>query len=244
MSLLPENDPSQNTFKFEDLVGDGKRYKDPDAVAKAVAEKDRFIEQLKAENAQVRQELQARPAVDRSQEILDQLEALAKPTTRLEDTTPQERVEHSDGKPSYKGLTEEDVFNLLAQREAKARAEANMNKVRTELVEKFGDKYDSVLRNLQDKLGVNQKFLDDLAAQSPAAFSKLLDDNKEGKPVFTPPATSRPDAFKPTGGGPKPRSEYLRMKAENKALYDSPAIQKQMYEDSMKLGEAFFDTNE
>lgn len=237
MSLFAENDPSQ--VKFEDLVGEGKKYKDTEAVAKAIAEKDRFIEQLKSEKAEVLKDLQARPAVDRSQEILDRLEALAqKPATESTDTTPTERVE-------YKGLTEDDVFNLLARRDAQSRATANMNTVKTALVEQYGDKYGQVLKSLQEKLGVDQKFLDNLAAQSPTAFSGLLTQiQPEAQPVFTPPVTSKPGAFQPTSGGPKPRSAYLKMKAENPTLYNSNSVQNQMYKDAMALGEAFQDVNE
>ncbi|MDE2102792.1 MAG: hypothetical protein KGL39_36445 [Patescibacteria group bacterium] len=240
MSLFAENDHSQ--VKFEDLVGEGRKYKDAEAAAKAIVEKDRFIEQLKAEKAEVLKDLQARPAVDRSQEILDRMEALArqmnKPATESMDTTPTERVE-------VKGLTEEDLIRVIEQREARKRAQANMDAVKNELVQKYGDGYGTVLKELQGKLGVDQKFLDNLAAQSPTAFAGLLSQvSPTAAPVFTPPVTSKPDAFKPSNSGPKPRSEYLRLKAENKALYDSPATQNQMYKDSMALGEAFFDVTE
>lgn len=238
MSLFTENDPSPVTV--DALVGEGKKYKSVDDLAKAKIEADRFIEQLKAEKAEVLRDMQARPPVsDRSQEILDRLEALARtPTTERQDTTPTERVE-------VKGLTEDDVFRILQQREAQSRAQANMNAVKTELVQKFGDQYSQVLKSLQDKLGVDQKFLDNLAAQSPAAFQGLLATvQPSGQPVFTPPASSKPDAFKPTGGGAKPRSEYLKLKAENPALYNSPAVQNQMYKDAMALGEKFQDVDE
>jgi hypothetical protein len=233
MSLLDSTD--QSTTTFDSLVGEGKKYKDNDAVAKAIAEKDRFIEQLKAEKAEVLRDLQTRPNADRSQEILDRLSELAKPAPSIVDTTSQERVE-------YKGLTEDDVFKLLARREAQSRADANLDKVKAELTSKYGDKYSQVLHSLQDKLGVDQKFLDDLAARSPTAFSSMLKNiDPSPQSVFTPPASSKPEAFQPSASGPKKRSEYLRLKAENYSLYNSPAVQNQMYKDSMVLGETFFD---
>lgn len=234
MSLFENNgDP----VTFETLVGEGKKYKDNDAVAKALTEKDRFIEQLKAEKQEVLRDLQARPVTDRSQEILDRLEELANPATLTPVTTPTERVVET------KGLTEDDIVRVLQQRDAKARAEANVATVKTELKEKFGDQVNAALKSLQTKLGVDQTFLDNLAAQSPSAFSQLLGQTTP-QTVFTPPGSTKPEAFKPTAGGPKPRSEYLRLKAENPTVYNSSSVQNQMYKDSISLGEAFFDVNE
>src|ERR1700744_3929546 len=120
MSLLEATDQ----VTFDTLVGDGKRYKDPDAAAKALVEKDRFIEQLKQEKAEALRDLQARqPVVDRSAEILQKIEEIAKrPATTIEDTTPPER----DGK----NLTEDDIVRVLAKREQEARATANLNKAK------------------------------------------------------------------------------------------------------------------
>jgi len=235
MSLFTENDPSQ--IKFDTLVGEGKKYKDTDAVTKALIEKDRFIEQLKAEKAEVLRDLQARPPVqDRSQEILDRLNDLARPATESPVIPPTERVD-------VKGLTEDDVLRVLQQREATARATANMNQVKSDLEKKFGPNYGQVLKSLQDKMGVSSNFLDNIAAQSPAAFMQLLGGEK-AEAVFTPPTSTKPATFTPTNNGPKPRSQYLKLKAENLAEYNRPAVQNQMYKDAMALGEAFFDVQD
>jgi hypothetical protein len=233
MSLFENGDP----VTFDALVGEGKKYKDPDAVAKAIIEKDRFIEQLKAEKAEVLRDLTTRQVPDRSQEILDRLNALnTRPATESPVTEPTERVE-------VKGLSEDDVLKLLQQRDAKARAEANVNAVKAELKKKFGDQYQTALNTLQEKMGVDQKFLDNIAAQSPAAFMQLLGGEKP-EAVFTPPTSTRPETFKPTNTGPQPRSHYLKLKAENRSEYDKPATQNKMYKDAMAMGEAFFDVRD
>lgn len=241
MSLFnTENDPS--TVTFDALVGEGKKYKDSDAAAKALAEKDRFIEQLKQENQEARRAAELAmtsrtPTTDRTQEIIDRIEALSRPATESQVTTPTERVE-------YNGLTEDQVLQVLEKREALARAKANMNLVKADLTEKYGDQYQAVLNSLQLKMGVDQKFLDNLAAQSPQAFNALLGQAPTQK-GFTPPVShTSSEGFKPHNSGPKARSHYLALKAQNKAEYDKPAIQTAMYKDAMALGEAFFDTND
>lgn len=240
MSLFSETDPSQVTF--DALVGEGKKYRDQDAVAKAIIEKDRFIEQLKLEKQEVLRDLQTRqtpPVIDRTQEILDRLEVLRTPATEMPNTMSQERVES-------KGLTEDDVWNLLQKRELEARAKANIEKTKSLLSEKYGEHSQTVLKSLQEKMGVDQKFLDNLAATSPTAFQTMLQ-SLDFKPAaaFTPPTSHmNTEGFKPTNSGAKPRSYYLTLKTQDSSRYNSSAVQNAMYKDAMALGEAFYDVNE
>lgn len=239
MSLFTED---QSVVTFDSLVGDGKKYKTNEDVAKALIEKDRFIEQLKAENAEARQ---AATKPDRSQEILDQLAALSRRndpvTTPPEPTRQPERTEITNAK----SLTEEDILRVLQQREATARATNNVDKVKNDLKAKFGENYPQVLKSLQEKMGVTQDFLNNIAAQSPTAFMTLIGDTKP-ESVFTPPesSTSQQQTFKPTGGKAQPRSYYVNLKNNDRAKYFTPAVQNQMYKDAMELGEAFTDVDD
>ena len=48
---------------LEDLVGEGKKYRDPNALAKSRVEADRYIKKLEAEHKQMREELTSRQAL-------------------------------------------------------------------------------------------------------------------------------------------------------------------------------------
>ncbi len=233
MSLFENNETT--VAKFEDLVGEGKKYKDQDAAVKAIIEKDSFIERLKSEQEQLRQELAARPAVDRSQEILDRLEALNRkePVTERIQTTDTERTE-------VKGLSIDDVERVLVERERRARAESNINSVKAKLQEQFGDKYGPALKSMAEKNGLSEKALNDLAAQSPQLVLNLMGTVKpEG--LFTPPSSSGSGDFTPSASGAQPLSYYLKLKATDKNAYFSKPVQNQMYKDGMVLKEAFND---
>lgn len=221
--------------KLEDLVGEGKKYKDPDAAAKAIVEKDSFIEQLQRETAALRTELQSRPTVDRSQEILDRLEALNRkePVTERPDTIVPERTE-------VKGLSEDDIYRVLGERERKAKADSNIAKVKEALIEKFGDKYPQALKSMAERNGLGAKFLDTMAAESPQALLNLMAQEKP-ETLFTPPSSSvQPGSFVPTAGTPRNNAYYEKLKATDRKAYLSKPVQAQMYKDAMSLKEDFY----
>lgn len=229
---------ADNAPKFEDIVGEGKKYSNPDAAAKAIIEKDNFIEQLKRETALLREEMAAKTtATDRTQEILDQLETLknVRPVTEVQPTPAQERTE-------VKGLSLEDVEKVIQQREARQKAERNVNTVKAKLVEVYGDKYGTALKELGDKTGLSPADLDDLAARSPQAVLNLIGQNQPVKIVTPPDSTVRPvGGFSPTAEGHKPRSWWNELKAKDKTLYLSREMQMRQYKDAMALGENFED---
>jgi hypothetical protein len=224
--------------KLEDLVGEGKKYATPEAVAKAVVEKDNFIEQLKRETALLREEMAAKTtATDRTQEILDQLEALKKiqPVTEREAYQPTERTE-------VKGLSLEDVEKVIQQREARQKADRNVNTVKEKLVEIYGDRYGEAIKQIGEKNGLSPADLDDLAARSPQLVLNLVQATKAEKLVTPPDTTVRPvGGFSPTADGHKTRSWWNDLKATNKTLYLSREMQMRQYKDAMALGESFED---
>jgi hypothetical protein len=220
--------------KLEDFVGEGKKYRDHDAVAKTLVEKDSFITRLQEEQAALRAELSALPKVDRSQEILDRLEALNRkePVTERPITTQPERIE-------VKGLSEDDVFRLLSQREQKVRAEANVAKVKAVLKEKYGDNYPQALKSMAEKNGLGMNFLDTMAAESPQALLNLMGSEKS-ETLFTPPVSSVSPGFVPTSGNPRNETYYKQLLATDKKKYFSAEVQNQQYKDMMTLKEGYY----
>jgi len=231
---LFNTDTNDQTVTFDALVGEGKKYKTNDDAAKAIVEKDNFIERLKAEQEELRRELQTRtPTVDRTQEILDRMEALNKrePVTPTEPHREPERTE-------YKGLSEADIDRVLSQREAKAKAEANIARVKEKLLETYGEQYGQALKSIAEKNGLSAKDLDDLAARSPQLIFNLIPRNT-GERTFVPPGSSIQPDFVPQGGDAKPRSYYEKIKASDRVKYFSAEVQNKMYKDAMTLKEAF-----
>lgn len=232
MSLFDETNV---TPKFEDLVGEGKKYKTPEDAAKAIVEKDNFINRLKTEQEELRKELSTRPLVDRSQEILDRIEALkVEPVTeRLPVTTEPVRTE-------VKGLSLDDIERVLNEREQKKTAQGNINTVKTALQEKYGDQWSTQLKSTAEKLHVSTSFLDGIAAQSPQAFFRLIGDVQTQETLFTPPQSSSTTGFAPSAGTARNESYYNKLKTTDSKKYFSAEIRNQQYKDMLELKEAYY----
>lgn len=234
MSLIDETPTPTNPL--ETLVGEGKKFATVEQLAAAKIESDNFIERLKQEQAALRAELSALPKVDRSQEILDRLEALNRkePVTERPITTQPERTE-------VKGLSEDDVFRLLTQREQKSKAEANIAKVKDTLREKFGDTYPQVLKSVAERNGLGMNFLENMAAQSPQALMNLIGTEKP-ETLFTPPPSAVSPGYVPTSGNPRNETYYNQLKATDRKKFFSPEVQQQQYKDMMALKESYYNT--
>lgn len=232
MSLI---DIPSTTITLAEFLGPDKKYKTEADVANALVEKDNFIERLKREAEEARQAARAAPVNDKSQEILDRLEALAKPpATERPAPSVTERVE------APKGLSESDIERVLAEREKRLKAAANINAAKADLKAKFGDKYSEVLTTVAKSNGLEVDDLETIAAKSPAALMKLFGEIKPETP-FVPPASSGQGDFTPSGAAHQKKSYYDKLKTTNRNEYFSTRVQNQMYKDAMALKEEFHD---
>lgn len=234
MSDIFNEEAPEAVVKFEDLVGAGKKYADPDAVAKKIVHADKHITNLETEMADLRAELQARTTLEA---MMNKLQAPTA-TERLPDTNRQEPG--SDTNTPQVDLATE-VQKLLKQEKDKDRREANVAKVRDELKTRFGADYNTKLQAIAEALDVTPKFLSDMGATSPAGFLKLVD------------SVAKPDAN--AVGLPSPVLDLgrnnLNTNAKNKAYFDnirktdlnayfSRRVQTEMHEQAMKLGPSFY----
>jgi len=234
MSDIFENEAAEAVVKFEDLVGAGKKYADPDAVAKKVAHADKHITNLETEMAELRAELQARTTLEA---MMTKLQAPA--TTELA-TNINRKEPGSETNTTPTDLASE-VQKLLAQEKAKDRRETNVAKVRDELKVRFGADYNTKLTQIAESLDVTPKFLTDMATTSPSGFLKLID------------SVAKPD--KNNLGLPVPALDLGRsnqnFSTKNKAYFDnirktdlnayfSRKVQTEMHDQAVKQGPAFY----
>lgn len=236
-----------NASVYEQLVGDGKKFKTNEDIAKAKLESDRFIAQLQNEMQGLRQELSARQTLE---QLMDKIGATAGSAS-----THQEHNQTPDGdvgSTGMKSFTEEDIARLVEQRLStaeKARVHAaNLETVQKALVESFGPDFVSHLKAKTVELGVTEEYLTAMAKETPKAFLKLVE--ATGAPraatpsLFSPPASSglpspASKGFSPTGT-PK-LSYYEELRKKDPSRYWAPDVQNKMHKDAMALGEAFFD---
>lgn len=225
--------------KLDDLVGDGKKFKTVEELARGKLESDRFIQQLQGELKGLRDELGTRVKLE---EFMDKLSNSQKPDQTMDTGHNQNR----EGGNEVTALKPEDIRKLLDEelqkRESVSAAQRNLEAVKGKLVDSFGPNYASRLEQEASKLGVTKDFLNNLAASQPNAFLRLVGADtgvqRKTEDIFTPP-TSQLQLRNP-GTLERNQSYYNKMKQDNPKEYWTPAVQNQLHKDALRLGETFF----
>lgn len=222
---------------FEDLVGEGKKFADADALARAKAEADAFIERLKAENAEARAELQARLNLE---ELADKVvqRAQAKPQA---DPPHNQRQEPALETPEEKINLQEEVQRILRQEREQADRKGNLDKSIAGLKELYGADYQAALNKVAADLGVTKEYLTEMASTTPTGFLKVVssvvpaDDNR---PV-TPPV-SQGGSFTPPSNIRKNSAYYSELRRTDPKAYFSKKVQQEMAKEARAQGDAFY----
>lgn len=151
------------------LVGDGKKFKTVDDLARAKIESDNFIEQLKRENAQARDEVKKAALAD------EQLEALRNEIKALREARGEPSRDHTNP-----ALTIESVKSLVAetitQAERNRTASQNISEANDSMVKQHGslEAAAQAVKARASEVGMTVEALRDIAAKSPTAFAKIM----------------------------------------------------------------------
>jgi hypothetical protein len=244
--LFDGGDPADDAPapKFEDLVGEGKKYKDNDAAAKAIAEKDRFIEQLKGELKGIRTELQTRLTLEQA---IDKLTVQAPPPSPSRDGTPPSEPDHQAQPAITPEAISEIVTKTMTESEKKKTRASNIAFVEQKLQEAFGPNFKRTITEQAGKLGIDKDWAMQVAADQPQAFLRMFDVSPQPQSnaaaVTAPRSSVASDAFNfRPNMGEKRMSHYEQIRRTDPAKYWSPAIQNEIHREAQKQGEAFFDS--
>lgn len=240
----PQDQEDLDTTKnfLEELVGEGKKFKTEQDLARGKVEADRFIAQLQGEIAGIRQELTTRLTLEQFMDKMNIKDGAGAPSQNGSDN-------QEDRSGGEKQLSLEDIQRLIdegvTKKETQRAQERNLEFVQQKLVESFGNEYVSKLKATSQETGLSEQALQNMAKESPKAFLKLVGatETRQQSPansLFTPPANQarNPSGFQPTGE--KTKSYYDELKKRNAAEYWSPTVQNQMHKDAQRLGERFF----
>ena len=237
------NDPTKTYY--DERVGEGKKFRDNEALARAKAESDAFIARLQEEMAGLRQDLNTRLTME---QLMDKI--AAKPNEAPPTQSPNQQTPNSEVKSTSPDDIERIIEDRLSKAERTRVQNANLALVRESLEQNWGQDYVQRLKEKASDLGVGEEFLQGLAKDQPKAFLKLVEaDTPASKPaqtnntLFVPPTGQnvprQANGFSPTGQ--RTKAFYDQIKAKNPSEYWSPSVQNQMHNDAIKLGEAFFD---
>lgn len=248
----PAIDPSKNYL--EELVGDGKKFKSVEDLARGKAEADAFIQSLLREKQELREDLNKAKTVE---DLLASLKGERDTTMTNHSNNSPNHGNASSGAIGGTGTDSLDLESIkqmvkqdLAKEQDAQRRRNNYENVVSTLTQAHGSQAGAYLANKAKELGVTTEYLRDLAEDKPQVLYSLLGSQQAAsaparRDVFTPPANQVNTPLgtsKPTGEH-KTLSYYQALKAKDIKTYNSPKTMVQMHKDALALGDRFFDTN-
>lgn len=226
----PFEDP--NNVTLEDLVGEGRKYADVQALAKALAHSQNHISDLEATQQRFQQE------ADRMERLEQMLENLGKTPNEINSVTetqteaPVTETLVVEPKESNKPQNiEELIERKFGEQEAQRKAEQNANQVRNKLIESLGDH--EAAHNFFNKrigeLGMTASELDALASKNPSAALQLL------APPTVTQTPNRPTTFNratvnapPNPDNPVTVEDFNALRRKDFRKWSSPDIQRKL----------------
>lgn len=218
-----------------ELVGEGKKFKTVDDLAKGKLEADNFIEKLKTENAALREALDSDGSPD---EVLKRINDL------LQSKGSENATATKGNQSQSESLTEEKVLELLSKREQEAKIRRNVELFNSNVNKAFGEKTGEVLATRLGELGMERETFNDLAARNPNAALRILGLKDTGATGGSMDSSINTEAYFGDAGkgndGKQNFAYFQKMRREMGMAYYEPEIQKQVFESRKKLGDAFW----
>jgi hypothetical protein len=240
--ILADDQPVEAKDYLQELVGDGKKFKSPQDLAKGKAESDTYIKVLEKKLDQMRddylkldEDYKARASL---QELIDQQKSSAQQSSNN-----QPIVKDHNTAPS---IDLKDIENMMSaklqEHEVTKRQNDNLNLVKNKLIEHFGTKYQGAVKEQLADLGLSESRFQELAREAPTALLRTLGvDQPAPKETYqsAPRSSLRSDSFKPKGSEKRDWQWYQDLKQKDPNRYNDPQTNVQMMNDYMALGSDF-----
>jgi hypothetical protein len=238
--LLTDIDP--NTNYLEQLVGDGKKFKTPEELAKGKHESDLYIntltqrmDELRDDYARLREDYNSRAKLE---EVLDQYK-----TDKLSGSNNEPLAKEVVNTPALKPEDISAMFATEMQKQKQLeREDANFKVVQAKLRERFGSNREALKQHLDD-LDLSEDAVRDLAKRNPKVVLRTLglDDSRPSNDFLAPPrSVQRSDNFAPKTTK-RTWSWYQDLKVKDPVKYASKETTLQMHKDYQEQGPAFED---
>jgi len=233
MSDVFSDTPSDPSNPFEQLVGEGKKFKTPEDLAAGKIEADRTIEARNRELEESRQE---------QERLRLRILELERPREPAADTIPREANRPVEEEPVDLATRIREELNRQTQEDIRNQ---NLSQVVNRLEEVYGDRANEFMKTKAGELGVPVTWLRDIAAQSPKAFYAQIGLADQ---VPTTPAATRGDinpvALADTRNSTAVKEGtykyYETVRKSDPKRYFSAEVQNKMFADAKRLGEAFY----
>lgn len=234
-NILGDNSDAEPTSYLAELVGENKKFKDAEAVAKGKYEADRYIEiqnkrfdEIRDENISLREENKAKAKLE---DLIEEYKSLASTATPQGKEVTQPATKPDD----IRKLVSEEVTQLRRQDQERI----NLESVQAKLKEQLGDNFSNVVRERIRNIGLSEQDFHDWARKSPTAVLNAIgvNDTVKKETFQTPPQTTR--TFKPVTEQKRDWNYYQELKKNDPKVYYDKSIMNQMLEDAERLGPDF-----
>ena len=224
-------DPAKDYLS--EYVGEGKKFADAAALARAKAESDAFIKRILDEKRLLEEDLKTRTNY---QEFIDQMKTVQKAPVAPNQETPPVQVTP----PSVEPDLEKRVAEAIEKREADNTRTRNLIDVQQKLIETYGNDYANRVKSRAQELGIPVAWLNDAAAKSPQAFYAMIGLQKPQEPnTRQVPSSVNTAAMMAPGSNTKNWAYYNNLRKTNPVQYNSKQVQAEMWEQAKKLGPDF-----
>jgi hypothetical protein len=229
--IFEEATPSAN--HLENLVGEGKKFKTAEDLAKAYGNADNHIGELRTDLQTTREF------------IATKLEELANKRNEAAPTGLNEEPRANEPAPVVPPKDEgEDldtrIKKALDEEREVTRLQTNATLVEDVLVERLGSKDEAVkaVAAKAAEMGVEPAFLRDTAFKSPRTFFKLMDIDPDTKPTSASTPAPSADVNPAMLGHGQPKADTYRyfeqLRKSNEKLYWSPKTQAALMKAAME----------
>ena len=223
-----------------DLVGEGRKFNDVEALAKGKLEADKFIEQMKQENAALKADLEKQAyRLGVNDHLAEKASAstadLSDPNNNNSGTSNTANTQLGSSEANIESLVEQ----TLKRREQESSAKNNIAIVESELEKAYGTEASSAVKQKASELGLPMNELQGMAAKSPAAFMQLMG---KSAPSISPvvQGSIRTEGSTMQASSEKDFGYYQRLRRENSSQYYKPSTQRAMMADAERLGDNFY----
>ena len=232
-NLELDNLSTEDKDYLNELVGDGKKFKTVQDLAKGKVTSDNFIEKLKSELSELRTELRSRKTVE---------ELLAEKNSNRAEPNPNNNQQVlgddvNSQTPSLKDL-ESLLDRKLTEKEQLTARQRNLDQVKNTLLDTWGSSYPQKLMQVARENGYSQAMLDQMAQENPNAFYRLVDLKPQVNNSFSLPSNGR-SPERSLGASRKPGNGWSFWQARKKEIgedrYFTPREQQALWADMQKF---------
>lgn len=232
---------TETTSSFiEQLVGEGKKFKSVEELARGKIEADRHIAEITQTMAQMREDLAKQ---DYAKTLLESLQNKGAGSGTATEETTQTRNSATENTTQNREIDIETLVEQAITKKEQARTfEQNLTTANQAMIAQFGDKAGEVVKARSLELGISVERLKEIAAESPTAFLQLVTGSaKKTADKVTMPSSVRQDSLASTTSD-RTFEYYQKLRKDNKSMYYSPKVQRMLMEDRMRLGEKFYNS--